>query len=204
MIRQKQKYDHTDANNGDCYRTAIAIITGVSRDSVPHFFEEEGEGYDAVDRFLVAGGYRRLKVFYPADLSFVQLLEVTRNDFGDVPVIIIGKSKRGVNHAAVVQDGQVVCDPATGLEGDCDTLTAPAECDPLIGDHWSAQAIIYPINTEFEDRSCLFQASIEVKDVPLTHNIKAQSETEVRAKIKRAYKNQEVKFHEIRPVQAGR
>lgn len=98
---------------GDCWRTCIACILGLSRpDLIPHFV---ADGLDLSRADDVAAARRWLRSNEGLDLGFVKLDDATRLG---VPAIGTVASKAGPwNHCVVVQHGAVIWCPSTG-DGD--------------------------------------------------------------------------------------
>lgn len=126
MTPQKQRFSHRPEQGeyGDCYRTALACLLDVDRDSVPNF----GEHYDdirafyaAADAWLRERGLRRVEVAFQGDLATVFASQAAMNP--GVYYLLGGQSDRGWNHSVVGCGGEIVCDPHpsdTGLVGPCD------------------------------------------------------------------------------------
>lgn len=112
---QKQKFDHKPSEGiiGDCYRTSIAMILGLYRDTVPHFAKQ------AFDEGLVIGtpefaarfdeifaGWRERQglhtIYIAFDASTVADVDaiITAGDafMGDLPYMIGGRSALGCDH----------------------------------------------------------------------------------------------------------
>ncbi len=101
---------------GDCHRTAIAIIFGLDAEEVPHFCEDSPSFQDVVDaekQWLLKRGFCHAHWVIDGDRSLEAVLEETKRLFPGSPVMVMGSSER-LNHVAVALDGKIFCDPATG------------------------------------------------------------------------------------------
>jgi hypothetical protein len=125
---QKQKYRHRpdDGEIGDCHRTAIAMMMGLSRDDVPHFLHDNCNSKifrQRVDDYLSAHG--RCEVGFPLggkDVTPEHVLECIAVWAPKTPVILGGTSRTGCNHSVVVFEGSIL-DPSldnSGIVGPCD------------------------------------------------------------------------------------
>ncbi|WP_422049879.1 hypothetical protein [Shimia sp.] len=129
MDRQKQliKHDPDNGQWGDCYRTCVAIIMGMPAAEVPHFCD--GGGHDGAKEsqdWLRERGLSHVTIYYTAENDLEKILSTLGHYSPEVPMIVTGMGKRGVNHSVVAVDGQIFCDPATG-KADQDALTGPAK-----------------------------------------------------------------------------
>lgn len=127
LHRQKQKYLHRPEKDeiGDCYRTAIACVLGVPRDSVPHFVEIYG--WDNGDEVYVAlldwlkreHGMNVVRFpIYSFDrghehaLATIQAWNPTAGRF-----LFSGTSRNGTMHCVVAHAGEIEWDPAIDNSG---------------------------------------------------------------------------------------
>lgn len=121
MRPQKQKLGHKPSEDiwGDCYRTAVAVVLGLSAEEVPHFcngqwLEGDPSGVTAARDWLKQFGLGVFTLPYPPETSFEDVMRTMRHCNPDVPVLLTGMGPRDVNHVVVTMDGEVVCDPASG------------------------------------------------------------------------------------------
>ena len=96
---------------GDCYRTCLAMVTGLEPTEVPHFYDKN-EYPDAtaanleIRAFLRDLGYTVASIPFRADTidPIIQQLDMTSYD---VPVIVMGKSTIGEwNHVVIRYKGE--------------------------------------------------------------------------------------------------
>lgn len=125
LSRQKQKYLHRPEKGeiGDCYRTAIACVLGVPRDSVPHFVEQAGwdneeQAQELLREWLAERGIRRV--------SFPIHTGPHDHDYGlrcinvwnpGARFIFSGTSRNGTMHCVVARNGAIEWDPAIDNSG---------------------------------------------------------------------------------------
>lgn len=140
MMPQKQliKHNPSAGRYGDCYRTCVAIIMDLHADQVPHFcdkniYTDDAMGTGACREWLHPQGLGLFQIFFPPDVHMEQLLHTLGTMSPGVPVIVTGKSSRGVGHCSVALDGKFVCDPHTGEASDA-PFTGP--CEGPDGDVW--------------------------------------------------------------------
>lgn len=133
MIEQKQLNLHDPDNDiyGDCYRTSIACVLGLSHEEVPHFFDKGrlgGEAMDMVFKFLEDRGMRRIVNLYDVgkdeDLQGLERILLCNgvNNPGSY-FLLSGQSKIGCNHTVVCYEDKIVWDPSrqdSGIVGPCD------------------------------------------------------------------------------------
>ena len=127
LHRQKQKYLHRPEKGeiGDCYRTAIACVLGVPRDSVPHFVEIYGwdngdEVYAALLEWLKRERGMTILRFpiwhfdqgYEIALSTLLAWNPNAGRF-----IFTGTSRNGTLHCVVAHAGEIEWDPAIDNSG---------------------------------------------------------------------------------------
>lgn len=117
LTRQLQAFRPApkDGVQGDCYRTAVACVLGVDRDSVPHSHDDlnGGEAMAFIDAWLKPQGLLRIAMPVLADT----LDEVARNIYphgGGLPVIVTGRGPRDVNHCVVVYGPDDIWCPTLG------------------------------------------------------------------------------------------
>lgn len=126
MKFHKQRFMHDPANGtfGDCDRTAMACLLDLNPDDVPHW----GVHYDDLAAFLkmkedwlaTRGLFEQAIAF---DCSRAELESNLRNAFGNVYVLLTGKSLTGCHHVVVTLNGEIIHDPSltdSGIVGPCD------------------------------------------------------------------------------------
>ena len=126
MRPQRQRFQHKpeEGEYGDCYRTSIACVLDLDRDSVPNFGEHHDDTkafYAAADAWLREQGLRRVEAAFQGELAGVLAHQESVNP--DVYYLLGGQSPRGWNHSVVGCGGEIVWDPhpdATNLVGPCD------------------------------------------------------------------------------------
>lgn len=102
---------------GNCLQAAVASTLDLPLDEVPHFAEVE-DWWGALVDFLSAHG-----------------VNVYRQPASDGPPVLglaFGQSLRGVMHAVVCRDGEVVWDPHPSRDG-LTSVTSYVRFDALIG-----------------------------------------------------------------------
>lgn len=101
MKRVTQTITVGDGNGriGNCLQAAVAALLDLDLDGVPHFAEHD----DWLERMVAFGQDRGYKVLYrPYPVEFG---------------LAFGRSPRGVPHAVVCVDGQIVWDPHPSRDG---------------------------------------------------------------------------------------
>lgn len=134
MIRlgQKQKFRHDPDNGvyGDCSRTALAMLLGLDRDSVPHFYEPACKAQEADRRrteFLASLGLASVSfVLKGADVR--DALRFMKNYNPGAAYILVGTSRNKCLHEVVCFEDSIVADPAIDDSG----ITGPDE----FGNFW--------------------------------------------------------------------
>ena len=120
MIGMQQLIKHDPENDkyGDCFRTCIAIILDEDPEVVPHFCDPNqfDDRKKVLRKFLHARDLDVQTTMYPGEISFEDVLFTTGHYNPDIPMIVTGKSKRGVNHCVVIMNGEVFCDPFDGTD----------------------------------------------------------------------------------------
>lgn len=139
LSRQKQGFRHDPTNGiqGDCYRTAIACVLGVDRDSVPHSHDEmtgpENEIF--IDAWLRPQGLRRIYIPVLGD-DFKEVANAMYQRGGGLPVIITGRGPRNVNHVIVVHGVDDFWCPTLGQVDEQVALIGPALPDGYFWAEW--------------------------------------------------------------------
>ena len=103
---------------GDCFRTALACLLDMPRESVPHFFGDHWPDHaaakDAVDDFLSGLGLMMLVAPY---WHFAPVLESMHEKTGDDCYHLILGQCSTVGHAVVGLNGKLIHDPLPTKEG---------------------------------------------------------------------------------------
>lgn len=139
LSRQKQGFRHDPTNGiqGDCYRTAIACVLGVDRDSVPHSHDEmtgpENEAF--IDAWLHPRGLRRIYIPVLGD-DFKEVANAMYQRGGGLAVIITGRGPRNVNHVIVVHGVDDFWCPTLGQVDEQVALIGPAFPDGYFWAEW--------------------------------------------------------------------
>lgn len=111
--RQKQAFLHKPEEGvfGDCYRTCIAILLGVDRDCVPHFYAtEDGQQSDQAREWLMERGYQLTQFAFQTEPS--EVLNVMHVVNPLTPYMLCGFSATGCNHCVIALGDEIVCDPS--------------------------------------------------------------------------------------------
>jgi hypothetical protein len=132
MQLHKQLFRHAPEKGtyGDCYRTCIACLLGLTPAEVPHFFDGPLEGdvfrirsaYTEMTRWLADRGFVRIAICH-RDRPLNQVLGIQASSNHGVPFILCGTSTSGLNHAVIAVDGKIIHDPSltdAGIVGPCD------------------------------------------------------------------------------------
>lgn len=126
MVKKfKQLFRHDPENGvyGDCYRTAIGCIMGLSPDRVPHFCDgPDDELMQAkIREFLGPLGLVLIEVPFSGegiDLPLIMQIGEARSE--GLPYLLTGMSSIGSNHVVVCQADKIIHDPSlddTGIVG---------------------------------------------------------------------------------------
>ena len=126
MREQKQKYRHDLAigHVGDCFRTSIACVLNVDRDSVPHFFEAVWNNdrsalmaHEHLNRWLTEEGHGLHFIEFPVDSpSLAYFKDYLENYFKDLYVLVGCNSKNG-GHSVVMRGNHYMWDPSIDNSG---------------------------------------------------------------------------------------
>lgn len=126
---QKQKYKHnpSDGYVGDCFPTCIACLLNISRDDVPHFFEEWDGDIEQqmvnVGNWLKSKGVWLLKIPYGGSGDYKAAITAIGNANPDKEYLLSGSSRNGVNHVVICKNGKIIHDTSTDdawIVGPCD------------------------------------------------------------------------------------
>lgn len=126
MQYHKQRFLHEPHNGtfGDCDRTAMACLLDLDPDGVPHW----GVHYDDYAAFerTKREWLETLGLFeqsFAFDCDREQLSQYLKSAFGDVYVLLTGKSRTGCHHVVVTLNGEIIHDPYltdAGIVDRCD------------------------------------------------------------------------------------
>lgn len=139
LARQFQAFSHkpSDGVQGDCYRTAVACVLGVERDSVPHSHDElsgpENEAF--IDAWLRPQGLRRIFIPVLGD-DFKEVANAIYPRGGGLPLILTGCGPRNVNHVIVVHGVDDFWCPTLGKVAAEVALIGPALPDNYFWAEW--------------------------------------------------------------------
>lgn len=137
--RQLQRFWHAPQRNtqGDCYRTAIACVLGVDRDSVPHSHDEQTgeENYAFMDNWLRPQGLTRILMPVVGD-NFKEIANALYPRGGGLPLIVTGCGPRNVNHVIVVHGVDDFWCPTLGAVTAEVALIGPALPDSYFWAEW--------------------------------------------------------------------
>lgn len=153
MLRPQQQLSRRNPElgiEGDCHRTAIAIIFGLDASEVPHFCDEGNDMLTALRlelEWLAERGLSHMHWTFPPGMTMEEVLEQTAR-VKDVPMILLGNGGRS-NHSVVIMNGKLFCDPATG-HADCRGLLGPPNDNEGVCDWW---VTIFVVAKTFSDRN---------------------------------------------------
>lgn len=113
---------------GDCFRACVASILEVGSDIVPHFYENNETGPEAMQRlsdFLKPLGYAPFTCVYDGDASRDEILEMMMSQNRDTYYMLFGRVSGG-DHVVVCRGGTVAHDPAwyPGTMTECNSAGA--------------------------------------------------------------------------------
>lgn len=92
---------------GNCFAACLASILELPIEAVPNFMaEHRSDWFGALNRWLAGTGLRCVYV-KAAHLDDAKIAPFA----SDVPLIVGGKSPRGLSHAVIWHDGEIVHDP---------------------------------------------------------------------------------------------
>lgn len=134
MTPHKQLIRHApeDGRYGDCYRTVLACLLNLHPSEVPHFYDrlvdqpEPVEVRERIHDWLAARGLARFRAAYNAhgpDDDGTWLMRHLHEYCQGVPLIFLGRSRTGCNHAVIAHGGRIAHDPGLddpGIVGPCD------------------------------------------------------------------------------------
>lgn len=125
MILQKQLIE-TDVNAGiwgDCYRTALASILGLSAIEVPHFYEDVqsdmGDKWDWgtatlawIDGWLAERGFVRFALLFGEGIEIWQALSLAGKVAAGQSYLLSGRTSSGLAHVVICRGDQIIWDPS--------------------------------------------------------------------------------------------
>jgi len=134
---EKQQFRHSPDEGiyGDCWRTAVACLLGLSRDEVPHVHAGDHRLSENIATFLNERGLHVIKVGIPGHLSVEKALNMPTY-WSDQPCMFVGESRTGVNHVVIVHGGQIIHDPSLT---DAGIIGPTIDDDPLYIAEWIVQ-----------------------------------------------------------------
>jgi hypothetical protein len=125
MIEQTQAYFHKpeEGQIGDCWRTCVACVLNISKELIPHYYQEFWMGtvdiapqvQAATNKFL-SNRYGLKYVEYPIEANMEQLRIYITHYYKDHPVIIGCNSKHG-GHSVVMMNEDYIWDPSIDKSG---------------------------------------------------------------------------------------
>ena len=121
MRFETQLFKHNPPHTyGDCSRTCLACLLDLNPQDVPHFAEISKcdiEEWNRLERkFLLSAGFVKFQVAFIFE-SVSEALELSRDAYPGLYMIMLGQSKNGVNHEVIVCDGEIVWDPSIDKSG---------------------------------------------------------------------------------------
>jgi hypothetical protein len=118
MKFQKQAFRHDPENGiiGDCWRTAVACLLGIDRDSYPHLHVDGADLVELHRREMESRGIATIAVPILGTLSVDDALAVA-STWSSHPFLFTGESRNGTNHVVVAHDGKIIHDPAIDDSG---------------------------------------------------------------------------------------
>ena len=125
-VKQRNRHDPAAGVWGDCHRAAVATMLSLPLDAVPHFGDggPTGDVFKALEKaFLASHGLVPIDAVYAGGEADVQLiLHVVSAMNPDVPFLLGGTSRNGVDHTVVCLNDAIVHDPSlddSGIVGPC-------------------------------------------------------------------------------------
>jgi hypothetical protein len=112
----KQLFHHDPDNGifGDCYRTCLANLFGMTPEEVPHFYR--GREYDLevaeAKEWLVARGFRLARVLFDGSARPQDVLYLFGANNLGLFYLFSGRSRTGCNHVVIARDDAIVHDPS--------------------------------------------------------------------------------------------
>ena len=143
MKPQQQLLQHNQTQNGDCFRTCLAILLDMDAIEVPHFMKDANGDEDAenhlgeAEDWLNQIGYTLH--FTPFDGKLKDILFIQASLNKNQYYILTGRSANDCNHSVVCCNDKVVCDPSLNGSG----IVGPAESE---GEKYYWVGVLMPIN----------------------------------------------------------
>ena len=116
LTQEYCKHDPENGVFGDCWRTCIACLLHIDDPTeVPHFAHPDmsnsfDDMFSVTNAWLVKNYTCRLAMIgYPGTNGIGEIVD--NWNYEKIPMMICGMSPRGLIHAVVFCDGEVVCDP---------------------------------------------------------------------------------------------
>lgn len=127
MFAQKQLFRHIPSEGiiGDCFRTCIASVLGLTQILVPHGYQEfwvdektnVSEKVQAqLNKWLEQSGYNLKFIEYPVETTYEQLRTYLRHYYTDMYVVVGCSSKNG-GHSVVMKNDDYLWDPSIDDSG---------------------------------------------------------------------------------------
>lgn len=133
ITQQFQEFRHHDPENGvygDCHRTAMAMVLGLDRDSLPNFgehFRDMDKWKELEQRVCRELGLFPISIAYTSEGEWADINHVIKFVHKwmapGAPFILGGFSPGGTNHSVAVREDGVILDPQgrdVPLVGPCD------------------------------------------------------------------------------------
>jgi sulfur carrier protein ThiS len=99
---------------GDCFRSCVAALLDVGPIAVPHFFEHGDalRGWADFEQWLFeTHNLAWCEMTFPGSLTVGDLLDGLRYQLKDTYAMLLGYGFTE-NHAVVILNGEIVCDPS--------------------------------------------------------------------------------------------
>lgn len=124
---QANRHKPDEGIYGDCARTVIACLLELPRDDVPHFAEDDPDTLTynhRIDNYLAEQhGLSFVRIPFLSGDGFDSILQNTGRLNPGLRFLLLGKSRRCVNHIVICQDGKIEHDtscPKVGIIGPSD------------------------------------------------------------------------------------
>lgn len=124
FVKQKFRHKPDQGIHGDCARTVIACLLDLDPDDVPHLQREcdAQEQADLHDRFLRDRGFCRITIPFQVE-RVADALGIGAHYSGDMPWLLVGRSRNDTNHVVICKGAEIVWDPALDDSG----IVAPSD-----------------------------------------------------------------------------
>ena len=116
----QQKHDPENGQHGDCHRCCIAMILGLDKEDVPHFYDvgiDTEEANKNIEQFFNDRGLTQFDLILPKHYGLNDVLDYTRC-ISNVTMILGCWSSNNTNHSVVIKG---------------DTITNPSESSQIVG-----------------------------------------------------------------------